>query len=81
MPDGNKATIIKMDVEGAELEALKGAYNTIKNYKPRLAICVYHKPSDIIDIPGFILQINDGYKLYLRHHRADIADDTVLYAI
>jgi len=78
---GDKATLIKMDIEGAELEALKGAYNTIKTYKPRLAICVYHKPEDIVSIPEYILKINSEYRLYLRHHRSESAVETVLYAV
>ena len=69
-----------MDIEGAELEALKGAEETIKRYRPKLAICVYHKPEDIVEIPKYILNINPDYKLYLRHY-SDNAGETVLYAI
>ena len=73
-------TFIKMDIEGAELEALKGAAETIRKYRPKLAICVYHKPEDIIDIPKYILELNPEYKLYMRHY-SDNAGETVLYAI
>lgn len=69
-----------MDIEGSEMEALKGAENTIGKYKPRLAICVYHKPEDIIEIPLKILELNPEYKLYLRHY-SYIHTETVLYAI
>ena len=69
-----------MDIEGAELEALKGAKETIKRNHPKLAICVYHKPEDIVDIPKFILELDPEYKLYLRHY-SDNAGETVLYAI
>ncbi len=75
-----KVTFLKMDIEGAELDALKGATETIKKYRPKLAICVYHKIDDIINIPQYILQINKGYKLYLRHYSDNIGE-TVLYAI
>lgn len=63
-----KATFIKMDVEGSELEALKGAKNQIIKNTPRLAICVYHKKEDLFEIPKLIMQYNSNYKLYLRLH-------------
>lgn len=74
------ASYIKMDIEGAELKALEGARNTIVNYKPKLAICVYHKPEDIIEIPLYIHKIVPEYRFYLRHH-SKTAEETVLYAI
>ncbi|HBA67793.1 MAG TPA: hypothetical protein DCZ40_00310 [Lachnospiraceae bacterium] len=77
---GKPVSFIKMDIEGSEMEALKGAENTIGKYKPRLAICVYHKPEDIIEIPLKILELNPEYKLYLRHY-SYIHTETVLYAI
>ena len=73
-------TFIKMDIEGVEYAALQGAINTINKYKPKLAICVYHKVEDIIEISKFIMSLNKGYKLYLRHHSSFFAE-TVLYAI
>lgn len=71
-------SVIKMDVEGGELEALYGMCNLIKKNKPRLAICIYHKIEDILEIPSFLA--NFGYKFYLRQH-AFSAEETVLYAI
>ncbi len=79
--DGKSATFIKMDIEGAELEGLKGAKQTIKKYQPTLAICVYHKPLDIIEIPLFIKELVPEYKLYLRHYNNHGQTETVLYAI
>ena len=70
-----------MDIEGAELDALKGASEIIVRDKPHLVICVYHKPSDIITIPEYILHLDSEYKLYLRHHTTDVSSGTVLYAI
>lgn len=75
-----KVTFIKMDIEGAELETLKGASQIIKEQKPKLAICVYHKPEDIFTIPEYLRTLNPDYKFYLRHYTF-AAWDTVLYAI
>lgn len=73
-------SFIKLDVEGNELETLKGAKETIKSQKPILAISVYHRRSDIWTIPNFILSINPEYKIYFRHYTVSYGD-TVLYAI
>lgn len=79
---GNQeVTFIKMDVEGAEREALIGAERTIRQYHPKLAICVYHKPEDIWELPELILQYNPAYRLYLRHYFMTHTGDTILYAI
>lgn len=74
-----KITFIKMDVEGSELNALKGAKNTIRKNKPKLAICIYHKPEDILDIPAYILDLVKEYRFYIRHYSSCIWE-TVLYA-
>ncbi|MCL2638022.1 MAG: FkbM family methyltransferase [Oscillospiraceae bacterium] len=77
----DKVTFIKMDIEGAELNALYGAREIIKRDKPRLAICVYHKPEDIIYLASFILELNPEYKFFLRHHSPLPMLETVLYAV
>jgi len=69
-----------MDVEGSEMEALQGAKQTILKYKPRLAISIYHKPEDLLDISSYILSLVPDYKLYVRHFSTS-ESDTVLYAI
>jgi hypothetical protein len=78
--EGEKVTFIKMDIEGAELEALKGARNTICRHRPKLAICVYHRQEDLVTIPQYILSLHEDYRLYLRHY-GDFCTETVLYAV
>lgn len=73
-------TFIKMDIEGSELEALKGAKNVISIQKPKLAISVYHKPEDILEIPTLLLKLNPDYQFYLRHYSLTDSE-TILYAI
>lgn len=75
-----KPTYIKMDIEGAEQEALKGCKKIIQTYKPKLAICIYHKPEDLYEIPAMIKEMNPEYKLYVRQY-ANTWSETVLYAI
>lgn len=76
----DQVTLIKMDIEGAELEALKGSREIIKAYKPKLAICVYHKKEDLIEIPAYIKELVPEYKLYIRHY-SNAEYETVLYAV
>ncbi len=75
-----RVTFIKMDVEGAELESLHGAEKTILRDRPKLAICIYHKPEDMITIPLYIKELVPEYKLYVRHH-TNVDLETVLYAV
>ena len=77
---GEPVTFIKMDIEGAEFNALLGAEKLIREYKPKLAICLYHKPEDIWELPSLCLEMNPDYKFYLRHYSLT-NDDTVLYAL
>ena len=67
---------IKMDIEGAELAALHGCEKTMIKHRPFLAICVYHRKNDIIDIPAYLNSILKDYHFYLRggYH-------TILWAI
>jgi FkbM family methyltransferase len=73
-------TFIKMDIEGAEQNALKGMIKTIKKCRPKLAVCVYHHVEDLWEIPLWMADNIDGYKYYIRHH-SRLAGETVLYAI
>ena len=74
-----KVDFIKMDIEGAELDALRGAIKTLKRFRPRLAIAIYHRPEDIYQIPDFLVSLNLGYRYYLKHPTAE-GFETVLLA-
>ncbi len=75
-----KVTYIKMDIEGAELDTLMGAKKIITQYRPKLAVCIYHKDSDILNIMEYLQTLNSQYKFYMRHHNCNMTE-TVLYAI
>lgn len=71
----SSVSLIKMDVEGAELKALQGATNTLKRSRPALALSAYHKRADLITIPQFIKNVYQNCKFYLRKHdRIDLWD-------
>lgn len=76
----DKVTYIKMDIEGSELKALEGAKKIILRDHPKLAVCLYHKPEDIIELPAYILGLVPEYKFYIRHYCSDVCE-TVLYAV
>jgi FkbM family methyltransferase len=71
---------IKMDIEGSEAAALEGAHKTISECRPKLAICLYHKPSDLWTIPAEIKGKYPFYDLYLDHHSLH-GEETVMYAV
>lgn len=75
-----KISYMKMDIEGSEMRALRGAKRQIQQNKPRLAVSVYHRNEDIVDIPQYLLSLRPDYRIYLRHHGWDDSD-TVLYAL
>lgn len=67
--DGRRATAIKMNIEGSELAALKGAREAIRRWKPKLMVAGYHKTWDFWEVPELMLEA--GYTVYLRsymHH-------------
>lgn len=74
-----KISFIKMDIEGAEYDALLGASHIIKDQKPRLAISIYHNSYHIITIPKLLLNFRPDYKLWIRHYSL-LPNETILYA-
>lgn len=75
-----KIDMLKMDVEGAEMASLRGASEMIKSDRPIMAICVYHKEEDLLDIPAFVEGLGVKCRLYLRHY-SDNQTETVCYLI
>jgi FkbM family methyltransferase len=76
---GERVSLIKADVEGMEMPLLRGAAETIRRHRPKLAICVYHYPSDIPVISRTIKSLVPDYRFALRHHSPQFME-TVLYA-
>jgi FkbM family methyltransferase len=72
-------TCVIMDIEGAEPEALKGAEKTIRSSRPDLAVCVYHAPHHLWEVPLYLHELGLGYRFYLRNYTSFVGE-TVLYA-
>ena len=75
-----KVDFIKMDIEGAELPAIRGAKETIKTDRPQLAISIYHSNDDFVNIPQYLANELENYTLRLGHYSYNHCE-TVLYAI
>ncbi|WP_135076082.1 FkbM family methyltransferase [Terasakiella sp. SH-1] len=75
-----KPTMVTMDIEGAELHALKGAENIIKKHQPDLAICVYHSIEHLWSLALYLHSLDLGYRFYLRNYTS-FTIETVLYAV
>lgn len=73
-------TFIKMDIEGYEKDALKGAEKTIRKWRPKLAVCLYHKLEDLWEIPNLVKSWKLGYRLYFRNYH-NSASECVMYAV
>lgn len=78
--DGVVPTFIKMDIEGAELDALMGARQTISKFRPKLAVCIYHLTWHLLDIPLCIMDNFPDYGIFIRHHAPGSLWETVCYA-
>jgi FkbM family methyltransferase len=65
-----KLDLLKFDIEGYEKQAMAGAVNTIKRFRPKLMICIYHLHMDMVEIPRLVKKISPWYRFYVRHHAA-----------
>lgn len=74
-----KNLFIKADIESYEYRMLMGAEETIRNKKPKLAICIYHNSIDFYSIPLYIKELNPDYKIAIRHYSPNLSE-TILYA-
>lgn len=75
-----RVNLIKMDIEGAEMEALKGATATIEKFKPKMAVCVYHGLSDFYEVPRLLKGIRDDYRIFFGHSTTH-GDESVIFAV
>jgi FkbM family methyltransferase len=75
-----RPSLIKMDIEGAEPEALLGAVRTMARHRPIMAVCAYHKCDHLWTIPQLLKAANPDYKIYLRRYAEDCWE-TVYYAV
>jgi FkbM family methyltransferase len=72
--------LLKLDIEGAELRALQGAAATIRQFRPRIAVSLYHSMDDMVQIPDWLRSLELGYRFYLGHYTR-YAEETVLFAV
>lgn len=70
---------IKMDIEGYELRALTGAEQSLRRFRPKLAISIYHLADDFVAIQEYLASLDLGYKFYIDHYTIH-HEETVLYA-
>ncbi len=75
-----KIDLIKMDIEGSERSALAGAERTIRDFRPKLAISLYHRPDDVFFLPAQVKAMLPDYDLYIDHYTVH-NEEMVLYAI
>ncbi len=75
-----RVDFIKMDIEGSELAALEGARDTLKRFRPKLALSAYHKPEDLHVLPQYLADLGVGYRLFLDHF-SNHFEETVLFAV
>jgi FkbM family methyltransferase len=77
---GHTADFIKLDVEGAELQALQGARKLIQRSRPVLALSLYHLPQDLWELPLALAELCEDYRFHVRQHYFN-SFESVLYAV
>jgi FkbM family methyltransferase len=75
-----KVDYLKLDIEGAEWEALEGGWSLVERDQPIIGVAVYHKPDDIFALPEMVIARTPGYSYFLRSHDQD-GIDVVFYAV
>jgi FkbM family methyltransferase len=75
---GRPATFIKADIEGMELEMLHGGQETIRRYKPKMALSIYHNPTHLFEIAEYVHWLAPEYRMAIRHH-SPIFAESILY--
>lgn len=75
-----KVDFIKLDIEGAEMQALHGAVSTLEEDRPQLAVSIYHLTEDFVSIPIYLSEILKNYTFHIGHYSYDL-NETILYAI
>jgi FkbM family methyltransferase len=73
-------TFLKLDIEGAEFDALQGAAEHIRSASPTMAVCIYHDQRDFWRVPLWVLEINDRYDVYIRHYTQGV-HETVMFFV
>ena len=74
-------TLLKLDVEGAEQEALQGSRETILRCRPKIILSAYHRSDDLFRLPLYLHSLNPDYRFYLRHHPYVPAWETNFYVV
>lgn len=74
-------TFVKLEVEGAERDALKGARRTLERHRPGLSLGAYHRPLDLLDLARDVDALDLGYRVHLRHHTPTDWVATVCYGV
>jgi len=78
--NGERVTYVKLNIEGAEIDALEGAATSIRRWAPKLAVAAYHMPDHLWRVPAAIRNLRADYQIYFRQHDGGIIE-TVAYAL